>query len=391
MPYSQEQWEIIKAKIARILATYPPHPGTDTIHVDSVDGDNSTGNGTEEYPYQTLTYAEAQAAARDTLIAWGTFVENITLNLVGLRLYGLGNGLTKIQGAANLTPILDIGADSIELAKCFIDGSARTGHGIRIIDSDYCQIHHNLIKDITGAYDGIDKSTGSAIVGANIHHNQIIDSAGGGIGLVNGSLSRFEDNFILRTGGTGIDLDASCGENIIARNICTGNLTGIALAGDDNTLYDNKLQGNSVTPYTDTGTGNVWIDLLKQMGDSRITIYDPGDGGLATLTGGAVAWTFPAAWTQVIASTGSKRLLAGIVGELDVATIYELEIGIGAAASEARIETFKFEAQAVNTSVNITCEPRLVDIGVRVAARCKTLAGGSDTISNLDLKWIRRS
>jgi hypothetical protein len=127
-------------------------------------------------------------------------------------------------------------------------------------------------------------------------------------------------------------------------------------------------------------------DLLAGFADNKTQFTDPGDAGVATVTGAAGANTF-GTYTQAIASTGQDQWLVGISTELDQVDNYTIEVATGAAASESPICEFKYEAQNADTSVTLSCLPIKVASGTRVALRLKTVGGGSDTISNTDLIW----
>jgi hypothetical protein len=151
----------------------------------------------------------------------------------------------------------------------------------------------------------------------------------------------------------------------------------------------NELQ----TDWTNGGRLDLLIDAIKAvtdvldgLADDKTQFTDPGDAGVATVTGAAGANTF-GAYTQAIASTGQDQWLVGISTELDQADIYTIEVATGAAASETPIAEFKYEAQNADTSVTLNCFPIKVASGTRVAIRLKTVGGGSDTISNTDLIW----
>lgn len=382
--YSSEQWEIIKERISRILARHPAYPGTTTWYVDQVAGSDIIGNGTEDNPYQTITKAANEAGPRDTIIAWGTFSEDIILDNVGLRLFGLGqhNGLTIIQGAANLTSKIITDANGIEVAELEVDGSIYTGHGIEIQDSSYPNIHHNLIRNITGPYDAIDKSSGANTNRGKIEDNIIVDGAGTGIGLVNFLYGIISRNKILRMGGDGININAICGYNTLEKNKCLSNVgNGIRIDGDNNELINNLMRGNTAAQWVDNGTNNNWVGLYELHKDLMKPYYLPADGGIATVTGDGAANAF-GPWIQITASLGSDSWMTGLEGELDNVDKYTIEIGIGTNP----IAEFKFEAQATDTSINIGCSERFIPEGSQVQIRLKTVGGGSATLTDSSIR-----
>lgn len=262
--YHTDQFDLLKARISRILALHPPHPGSSTWYVDQAGGSDTTGDGSEDAPYATITFCLTQASVMDTIIAWGTFTEDSIAPVTGQRLIGLGNGLTVLNKTTNTNSGIISSNPGIEVTGFIIDGTASTGHGIELQNGNDAHIHHNVIRDITGAYDGIDKGIGGVITGAKIHHNIIIDGAGGGIGMVNVTESEFERNICLRNAGEGIILNASCDNNVLRENICNENNEGIELQGDNNEVVDNVMLNNTVANYVDTGANNSRSDLQKK-------------------------------------------------------------------------------------------------------------------------------
>lgn len=383
--YSSEQWDIIKTRISRIVAYYTPHPGTTTWYVDQVDGSDTTGDGTEDHPYQTLTKAESVAGPRDTIIGWGAFSEDLVINVVGLRLIGLGKGLSTLSSPTADTPAITQNADGIEITGFIIDGSAATGHGIRIIDSDDFHIHDNEIRNITGAYDGINKSSGGVNKG-KIDRNTIRNGARAGINLANFDNGKVRENIVLANAAEGILIAATSDANVIKDNIANKNDEGIEVAGSDNHLDGNVMRGNTTADWVDSGGSNIWGDIFEKHKDLMKPYYDPGDGGVATITGGVAANAF-GSWVQMIALTGNKSWLIGIECELDQVDIYTIEVGVGGAGSEVAIAEVVFEAQAADTTIHIDSIERYVEKGSRVSIRIKTVGGGSDTISNTMLRW----
>lgn len=266
MPYDTDQFDLLKDRIARILAAFTPHPGSTTRYVDGIGGSDTTGDGTEDSAWQTIAYAESQAAAWDSIIVWGTFTEHITFDLQFMRLVGLGDGLSVLQGTTNDTPLITLnGAHRLEIVGMVIDGSLNTGHGIRIINSNDFYIHNNVIRNITGAYDGIDKSSGGVNTGGRILDNVLRNGAGAGIGVVSLEHCTISRNHCLNNNAEGIILNAACDYNIIEDNVCNDNDEGIEIQGDSNYLKNNTAIGNTTADIVDSGSNNRWEGPQKNI------------------------------------------------------------------------------------------------------------------------------
>lgn len=267
--YSSEQWNLIKAKIARILAMYPPHPGADTIHLDQVAGSDTTGDGSEEQPYQTLGKGITEAAVRDTLICYGDFDEGNVINTKGLRFLGLGNGLTTIQTTSPTGPItfnFGSGADGCLVAGWLIKARAAL-NAIRITEAHDLSIMDNFFYPNLNV--AIDLNIN--VKRCRILRNYIRSSGASAITLASAGAGKevkynlIKDNIILNSASHGIrmydDGVGECDENsIIGNRVINSTAYGIHVDGGNNNLFEeNTILRSGTEDFYDVGS-NDWIN-----------------------------------------------------------------------------------------------------------------------------------
>lgn len=197
-------------------------------------GSDSTGDGSETFPYRTIMKALSFASSGDTIkIDAGTYAETVTLDTDGLWLIGADSNLT----------IIDPG-DSVSTNSFGIDASNRT------------LISISGLK-VTNAYNGIEFNGTTQSIIENVSS---ISNGFHGIHLHNGAQFVFiRNNYIQGNGGHGILLSTT-DSSAVDTNIVLGNLQdGIRL----DTTVEIRVSGNSVT-------GNSSVNLRLFNADSTL-------------------------------------------------------------------------------------------------------------------------
>lgn len=120
--------------------------------------------------------------------------------------------------------------------------------------------------------------------------------------------------------------------------------------------------------------------------DNKVRFCDPGDAGVAIVTGHANPNTL-GDYVQAIASTGQDQWLEELSCELDAQDIYTIVVAVGGVGSESPIAEFKFESQQADITISKSCTPIKVAKDSRVSLALKTVLGGPKTISNADMEW----
>ena len=137
-------------------------------------------------------------------------------------------------------------------------------------------------------------------------------------------------------------------------------------------------------------TGNMWGSPPGGYIQDLATVLASGRG--AGLDAGAVANTYPATWTQVIASTTAQvSAISAIVGannnSATVGALWRLQIGVGAASSEQVIAELAFGSSTIH--INSTPSfwlPADIPTGSRIAARVRSsTVDATDRVCQLGL------
>jgi hypothetical protein len=137
-----------------------------------------------------------------------------------------------------------------------------------------------------------------------------------------------------------------------------------------------------------------WVKLLYYTAQpngitvtTRVLACYPSATNVVTATGHASAWTNPASWTEIIAATPAAWQLAGLcvrdplIGGFNAAgDEVEIDVGIGAAASETVVQTYRFHFDQ-STHVGVFHQNDVlvnqIPIGSRVAWRFRNRRGTS--------------
>jgi predicted outer membrane repeat protein len=248
-----------------------------TIYADAVNGNDTTGDGTQLNPYQSYTMAVRSAFDGDTVFLMpgtyssGTTGENMGVGMPAITLQGSGTGNTELQGDADWTvghytywTIFDVdngGTTTIKDVKISHAGEAA------VSSYDTEMVFDNVIFD-TNYHD----DSGAAIEFSGF--DSINEDPAFGLTVTN---CRFDNNKCEDDGGA-IYMDgaysADIANNIFADNVAdygAGIYLGTTYRNDPIKIYNDLLYGNdaidgsciyvssgsNASIYNDTLAGNV--------------------------------------------------------------------------------------------------------------------------------------
>ncbi|PSR35503.1 MAG: hypothetical protein C7B46_00485 [Sulfobacillus benefaciens] len=230
-----------------------------TIYV-STQGNNTTGNGTMQAPYQTIQYAINQSADGSTVIVEpGNYNESLmiqkSITLESASSLNSALGPTTISGA-NQSGLNTIWIDGNGANGTVIDGftiTAGSDHGIFVENANQVTIENNLVTgNGTAGSKGVPEDKPIELVGtanALVKDNTVTKNlADGGIGLTdNGPLDPGALQGATLVGGP----VAPSKDNVVEDNTVTDNQGGCGIvlasynAGEG--VVDNHVVGNTVS------------------------------------------------------------------------------------------------------------------------------------------------
>jgi parallel beta-helix repeat protein len=380
----------------------------DIIYV-STTGNDISGNGTAENPYQTISKGISMASDGDTVsVAAGTYNENIQLD-IGVDVINDRTGNTIISGTGG-APV--VRANSITNAK--LDGftitngsGTQSGAGIAIqtnssnVTVSNCVIVGNTADFFGGGIAVYDNSS-PTIINCTITGNEATNNFGGGIWINNSSpiiINCITANNTALNAGGGI-YDNSPSANIITNNDAwnnspddySGNITTDQNISQDPRFVDPgagdyHLQTDS--PCIDAGTnegaptediegyprpmdGDGDSTAIVDMGAYELDITPPTDPSVVSSTSHTIStWssdnTVDITWTDA-ADNGSGLDGYSILWNTDNATIpdttKDVEEGSENTTSPALIDSNShyFHIRSVDNAGNWQSTVHLVDI-----------------------------
>ena len=131
-----------------------------TWYVNGTTGANAN-EGSQAFPFGTITYALAQASAGDTIIIGpGTYSEAVTVSLAGVRLIGAGTSVKRVVWTSGTdTTSCAITAQSVEIAGIYfkvpVESANAASASISLSNASYAYIHDNRFQGQTGSFNAI--------------------------------------------------------------------------------------------------------------------------------------------------------------------------------------------------------------------------------------------
>jgi len=203
--------------------------------------------------YDTITLAIAAAVPGDTIeVGPGTYLENLTIDVVGLNLESTAGRDTTIIDASAGTNGIEISADGVTVEGFTVVGDgdivAGSGHyGIMIaFGTTGVTVKNNTVTDVVTAIVFGDAATSATVSG------NLISDCNGGIHFIAAAITSAVSNNEITdcegpsSGGSGIGLNASTSSTITG-NIVSNGGWGIHIGGNVTTsllIEDNTLTGN---------------------------------------------------------------------------------------------------------------------------------------------------
>lgn len=222
-----------------------------TLYV-STTGSNTTGNGSANAPYQTISYALSVAASGSTIVVEpGTYDESLTVtNSVRItadaQLSGnASNTILNASGNNNGILIDGAGADNTSVSGLTIENT--NAEGVLVVNSNNVVLSH-LIVTHTGLNPSpkINEDKAIELIGTQngmVYDNTVTDN-GAGIGLA--------DNGAINPGEPAPFGTAAPSENnVILDNTISGNSSGcgivVAAYNPGEGVINNLIMGNNVS------------------------------------------------------------------------------------------------------------------------------------------------
>lgn len=219
----------------------------DTIYVD--DDSTPPGNGTIEWPYCRIQHAIENASKGDTIyVCNGTYYENVLIN-EEVALYGgyedlIGDDVDgSVIDGGGTRDVVYVTADRVTISRFTIQnsGSDWLYAGIKLSSGHNTILDNNILN--TYKYGIWSRHFGSNTV----WHNRIqINSDGTGIRLDFSSNNNILANDIFSPNGNGIYLVCS-DSNIITKNLIMAGLSGVELAGRNGGSHNNNISLNEIS------------------------------------------------------------------------------------------------------------------------------------------------
>lgn len=205
---------------------------------------NSVYNSRTLEIFSTIVGAmnDADTLTGDTIVAYGDFTENISVNK---PLIISGGCLTNITASNVGQPVFLINPTG---AGTVIDGFNIKGGstGIYVNCAGNCNITENTITGNSWSGIGINGAQGTVIEGNTVSGNQE------GIYILNGAMNNIiRDNTVINNQFSGICLDRSSYNNIINNGLVSGNSNGLRLFF----ASDNVVTGNNIVE-------NLWAGVI---------------------------------------------------------------------------------------------------------------------------------
>ena len=206
----------------------------------STTGSNTTGDGSEGNPWQTINYAIGQATGGDTInVAAGNYTENVDVD-ESLTLQGGGSAVVTVTAADSTYHVFEVTADNVNISGFTVKGATGNETAGIYVDNNVgsCNITANAcLANHYGIY--LDNSDNNTLTGNTANSNSEC-----GIYLDNSDNNTLTSNTANSNTKHGIYLDGPAGSNGSTLNGNTANQNG------ECGIYVDKSSNNTLTSNT---------------------------------------------------------------------------------------------------------------------------------------------
>ena len=239
-------------------------------HYVATTGNDTSGNGTQAYPWLTIQHAIDNVTASDTIyVANGTYSENVYVNK-SINLTGNGYQNTTINSALDSDYVFEVIVNNVSISGFRITGATDDDQaGIYLDSAYYCNVYNN---DVSNNFQGIFLASSFNNTISNITSNS---SGYIGIYLESSSNNTLTNSIVNANEENGIYLDSSSSNTLI--NITSNSNTdgGIFLeSSSNNTLTNITSNYNSQGIYLDGSSTNTLTE--NNMSDNTYNLYISG-------------------------------------------------------------------------------------------------------------------
>jgi parallel beta-helix repeat protein len=197
--------------------------------------------------YPTIQEAVNAANPNDTVyVRPGTYNETVAINKT-ISPIGLDRNNTIIDGIGAGGPIIFIGADRTNVSNFSIQNSSYRLCGIRVSNSDHCNITDNVIRNVGCGIEFITSNDNLASGNLIYNTNENLDGAGGLEITCNSQRNLVTNNTFVNCCGTGISIagpwfSGSGYYDAVTNNRIFGGSCGVW----DNTGFRNTISNNTL-------------------------------------------------------------------------------------------------------------------------------------------------
>ena len=205
-------------------------------HYVATTGNDTSGNGTQAYPWLTIQHAIDNVTASDTIyVANGTYSENVYVNK-SINLTGNGYQNTTINSALDSDYVFEVIVNNVSISGFRITGATDDDQaGIYLDSAYYCNVYNN---DVSNNFQGIFLASS-----------------------FNNTISNITSN---SSGYIGIYLESSS-NNTLTNITSNSNFQGIYLeSSSNNTLTNSIVNANEENGiYLDSSSSNTLINITS--------------------------------------------------------------------------------------------------------------------------------
>ncbi|MBI4179264.1 right-handed parallel beta-helix repeat-containing protein [bacterium] len=241
-------------------------------------GSNTTGDGTTQKPFATITKALSLATAGDTVfIDAGLYAETVVIDADSISLVGKDSNATVIDPPSGNGIFADT-QSGLLIKNLGVKGAIEGIYFVRVTNStiEGDSLSHNAGRGIY-FQDGSDSNT---VRNSNFYFN-----LNQGVYLVTNCFNNTIDNNIAVGNSQGFHLNSSSRRNILTRNISRQNANGIYIEINS---HDNVVRNNTVASNAQSGLSviasdnNVVYQNDISLSDTGVSIQNTSSGNLFT-------------------------------------------------------------------------------------------------------------